>query len=151
MLTLDININQIAKPIVKETKDRKFTTIKIPARRKKNLSAELNKNLDVFILAIEGSYKHLKELDQEKIGNLLKDTDSIIDDLYSFDEKLSKKDYLDNNDVKEKIKYLLKALYKFESILHKSKYKNSPYEKTPQNIINGISKLNRKTLLKITE
>lgn len=89
MLTnLNINIKQIAEPLVGKSKAKKFSAIKTPSINKKKLSIKFNHKFDVFILAIEGSYSHLKELDKEKSKKLLKDTDKIIEDFYSLDNLL---------------------------------------------------------------
>lgn len=149
LTTLNINIKEIAEPLVGKPKAHTFDIIKAPPTSKKTLSLKLNNKLDVFILAIEGSYQHLKELDKEKSKKLLKDTDEIVENFYSLDDLLSKKNYLDHPDLKNKIKYLFKALYKFESILHKNTYKDSPINKTSQDIIDNISKINRNTLSKL--
>lgn len=151
MISLDINIKQIAKPLEKETKGRNFATIKIPTNSKKSLDKELSKKLDVFILAIEGSLKHLDEIDMLKSKKLLKETDIIINDFYSFDDKLSKIHYFQNPKIKEKIKYLLKNLHTFESIVRKNTLKEKPVIKTPKKIADDISKLNRKSISKVLE
>lgn len=147
---LNINIKQIAEPLVGKSKAKKFESIKTSSISKQNLSVKFNHKLDVFILAIEGSYSHLNELDKEKSKKLLKDTDKIIEDFYSLDNLLSKKNYLENQDLNKKFKYLFKALYKFESILHKNTYRNVTVNKTPQAVVDNISRINKNTLSNLT-
>jgi len=149
LTTLDINIKQIAAPIVGESKANKFAAIKSSSVSNKKLSFQLNNRLGVFILAIEGAYQHLKELDKEKSKKLLKDTGKTIEDFYTLDDFLSKKKYLNNQELKEKIKYLFKVLYKFESMLYKNTYKDTPVKKTSQRIVDNLSKINRTTLSKL--
>jgi hypothetical protein len=44
------------------------------------------------------------------------------------------------------MKYLFKALYKFENMLHKVSYKDAIIHKTPLDIVENISKMNRRNL-----
>lgn len=147
LLTLDIK--QMAGPLVGKTKGIRFATIKTTSAKKEAVGLKLSKKLDVFILAIEGAYQHVKELDEEKATKLLQDTNRIIEDFYSLDDLLLEKNYLSSQELKKKIKYLFKTLYKFESILHKTAYKNTPLNKTSQDIIDGISKINKNTISKL--
>lgn len=149
LTTLDINIKHIAAPLVGEPKAKKFAAIKSSSVSDKKLSFQLNNRVGVIILAIEGAYQHLKELNKEKSKKLLKDTGKTIEDFYALDDLLFEKKYLDNQELKEKIKYLFKVLYKFESMLHKNAYKDTPVQKTSQDIVDNLSEINRTTLSKL--
>lgn len=148
LLTLDIN--QMAEPIVKETKHSSFF-VGILSFVKKRFANKMNRKLDTFILALEGAYQHAEELDSQKAEKLLIDTKKIIDDLYSINEEFKKDNYLGNKKLSEKFQYLLSTLYKFESKLHKVTYKDAPIVKTPNEILNGISKINKRNLSKLVD
>jgi hypothetical protein len=141
LLTLDIN--QMAEPIVKESRHPGFL-IGILSFVKKRFAKKINIKLDAFILELEGSFLHTEELEVKDAEKLLFDTKKIINDLYSINEDLKKEHYFDNEILREKFQYLLKTLYKFESKLHKIVYKDVPVIKTPDEILNGISKINKR-------
>lgn len=149
MLVLDVDIKQIAAPLVGKHKAEKFAVLKSPISSESDLVLNLTNKLDVIILAVEGSFRHLKELDKEKSKRLLKDTNETIEDFYSFDDLLSERNFFNNQDLKKKVSYLFKALYKFESLLHKNTYKDTPIDKTPPEIADNISKLNKRNLSKL--
>ncbi len=147
LLTLDIN--QMAEPIVKETKHNSFF-LGMLFFVKKNVLRKLNRKLDTFILTLEGSFQHIEELDIEKASILLNNTKKIINDFYLIDENLKEDNYLGDEKLSAKFQYLLRTLYKFESTLHKITYKDTPVLKTPNEILNGISKINIQNLSKFT-
>lgn len=142
LATLDINIIQIAEPLIGKTENGKFNFIT------KTSVSQLHDKLDVFILAIEGACSHLKFLDAKKSKKLLNETNDIIEDFYALDDILSSQNDFSDKDLKEKMNYSLKTLYKFESILHKNVYKNQPVHKAPKDITDKISKINKNTLSK---
>jgi hypothetical protein len=148
LLTLDIN--QMAEPIVKESRHPGFL-IGILSFVKKRFAKKINIKLDAFILELEGSFLHTEELEVKDAEKLLFDTKKIINDLYSINEDLKKEHYFDNEILREKFQYLLKTLYKFESKLHKIVYKDVPVIKTPDEILNGISKINKRNLSKLVD
>lgn len=148
LLTLDIN--QMAEPIVKETRHPGFL-IGILSFVKKRFAKKINIKLDAFILELEGSFLHVEELDLQNAEKLLLDTKKIISDLYSINEDLKKEGYFNNEILRKKFQYLLNTLYKFESKLHKIVYKNVPVIKTPDEILNGISKINKRNLSKLVD
>lgn len=141
LLTLDINL--MAEQVIKERNQPSFF-LRFLYFIKTKVVKRINRDLDSFILSLEGAYKHAEELDTQSALSLLKDTKIVITKLDSFDEKLMKDNYLDDEQLKQKLKYLLNALYKFESILHKTSYQDAPFLKTPEEISEGISKLNQR-------
>ncbi|TPG41699.1 hypothetical protein [Flavobacterium pectinovorum] len=148
LLTLDIN--QMAEPIVQETRHPSFL-IGILSFVKKRFAKKISSKLDFFILELEGSYLHVEELDQQNAEKLLFDTKKIIADFYIINEDLKKDNYFDNDSLSEKFNYLFKTLYKFESKLHKIAYKDVAVTKTPDEILNGISKINKRNLSKLVD
>ena len=148
LLTLDIN--QMAKPIVQETSHPSFF-LGVLSFVKKRFAKKINKTLDPFILTLEGSFLHTEELEAHNAEKLLFDTKKIIDRLDKINEDLKKDGYLDDEVLSAKFQYLLKTLYKFESKLHKIAYKDVPVTKTPDEIINGISKINKRNLSKLPD
>lgn len=147
----------MAEPVVKETKITRFGFFSGVTRflswlipyLEKRLSKTLNRELNSFILGLEGAQKHLAELDENNAMLLLKDTKRIIGIIESFENELKKDNYLNDPLLKDKFKYLLSTLYKFESLLHKIAYSNAPVEKTDEQIKKGIIKTNRKNLAKL--
>lgn len=153
LLTLDIN--QMAEPIVKETRPpgflARFLSFRTKRFAKKIIAQKINIKLDIFILELEGSFLHTEELETKEAEKLLSDTKKISDELYSINEDLKKADYFNEEILNEKFQYLLKTLYKFESKLHKIVYKDVPVVKTSDEILNGISKINKRNLSKLVD
>lgn len=148
-MLLLLDINQMAEPIVKEAGYSSFL-VRILSFFKRRFASKLNPRLDAFILSLEGSFQHISELDSNEAKDLLSDTKKIIDDFYLINEDLKKDNYLDDQSLNDKFQYLLKTLYKFESKLHKITYKDSPIVKTPDGILSGISKINKRNLSKLS-
>jgi hypothetical protein len=148
LLTLDIN--QMAKPIVEETKNSSFFVGMLYFVKSK-YAKKLNNKLDAFILSLEGAFQYTEELNHEKATELLLNTKKTIDNLYAISEDLKKDNYLDDKNISEKFQYLLKTLYKFESKLHQIIYKNTPVIKTCPELLDGISKINKRNLSKLVD
>ena len=148
LLTLDINL--MAEPIVKETRHSSFL-VGMLSFVKRRFAKKINSQLDAFILTLEGSLQHTEELDTQMAEKLLMDTKKTIDDLFLINENLKKDNYLGDKILDDKFQYLSKTLYKFESRLHKVTYKDVPVTKTPDEIVNGISKINKRNLSKLVD
>lgn len=145
-MVLDLNINDITKPVIEEVNRGNFVKRFIVKTLQKSLIKRLvniNSTLDDTILRIEGTYAHLKELTPESaIKTLLQIKESIekLENLYDVVEEEC--DFLDNDNLKLKYKYLLKALYKSEAITHKIAYREKETLKTDDTIKDGIIKMN---------
>jgi len=157
-MQLALNIEHFAKPVVNETRLIKLAFIKLAFidhilkflvflqnRIKKNL----HKDIDNLILVVEGFYSHSKKLTPLEAELLLKSIKRVILKIDKLDENMQEINYLRDDQLKEKFKYMLKSLYKIESIVHKEVYKNVSVEKTPEEILNGTSEMNNLYLSKI--
>ena len=147
-MQLALNIEHFAKPVVAETQLVRFVSnflFFLHSRIKKSL----HKDVDNLILAVEGFYSHTNELSLTQADLLLKSTKRVILKLDKMDEEMQGMDYLKDEVLKEKFKYMLKSVYKMESILHKSVYKNNPTQKTSDELLNGTSTMNNLYLSKL--
>ncbi|MFV7235905.1 hypothetical protein [Flavobacterium sp. ZB4R12] len=146
-MQLALNIEHFAKPVVTETRISfvsNFFGILF-----KGIKKRLYNDIDNFILAVEGFYPYSEKLELSEAAKLLERTKLVISKLNKIDEDLYKDDYLKDQILKEKYKYMLKSIYKMESILHKTIYKNSPVEKTDKTILKGISDMNKRNMSKL--
>lgn len=143
-----LNIEHFAKPVVAETHLLKYV-LKFLYFLHDRFKKSIHKDIDNLILAVEGFYPHSKELSTSQAQLLLKSTKRVIVKLDKMDEKMHKMNYLNDISLKEKFKYMLKTLYKMESILHKEVYKNTPVEKTDKALLKGISDMNSRNIPKL--
>jgi len=147
LLTLDIN--QMAEPVVEKTMRTSFL-LRFFSFLEKRLIKDVSNVLDSAILKVEGSFSHIEELSNNETLILLSDTKKIISRFESLNESLLKHNYFSDNSVKEKFLYLNQVLYKFESLLHVASYKDAEVLKTPDEIKQGLAKLSRKNLTRLT-
>jgi|AntDeeMinimDraft_4_1070355.scaffolds.fasta_scaffold07128_3 hypothetical protein len=144
LLTLDIK--EMAAPILSKNKQENFAVLQ--SCNDVELPKVLGKKMDSFVLEIEGTNLHLNKLSSLETKELLDDTKIVIKQFYKFYDILGKANYFSDVILEQKMSYLLKTLYKFESILHKITYKDKNIEKTPEKILTGIAKVNLRTLSK---
>ncbi|RYM31481.1 hypothetical protein ERX46_16370 [Brumimicrobium glaciale] len=147
--TLNINIIQISAALTGILQSENLHEIPAPSYYKEKTNSDFFKKADVFILAVEGSYKYLDNLNLEESKELLTDTKGVIDEFYQLEESLNEVGSIENEISKIKFKHIYKTLYKFENILHKNVFKNVEIIKTPSDVLDGISKTNRRTLSKL--
>ena len=152
-MQLELNIEHFARPVVAENRLIKNIIIKyllgFLVFLQKRLKKKLYKDIDNLILAVEGFYPHIKQMELSEAKQLLERTKLVISKLNKIDEDLYKDNYLKDQILKEKYNYMLKSVYKMESILHKEVYKNIPVEKTDEKISKGISDMNRRNMSKL--
>lgn len=152
-MQLALNIEHFAKPVVSETRLIKLAFIKhllkFAVFLQNRIKKRLHKDIDNLILVVEGFYSHSKELTQLEAELLLASIKRVIPKIDKLDENMQEINYLRDDQLKEKFKYMLKSLYKIESIVHKEVYKNVPVEKTSEEILNGTAKMNNLYLSKI--
>lgn len=157
-MQLALNIEHFAKPVVSETRLVKIAFIKLSFINhilkfvfflQKGLKKKLHKDIDNLILVVEGFYSHSKELTPLEAQLLLTSIKRVISQIDKRDESMKEVNYFRDVELKEKFKYMLKSLYKIESIVHKEVYKNIPVEKTSAEILNGTSEMNNLYLSKI--
>lgn len=147
-MTLSINIEQMAKPVLNET--GKISIIsKLSNFLLEKTELFLNKfiiniirDMDVFILSVEGSYSHIDKLLPSEAKNILDKTKKVISDLENLNEKLLKSNYFENEALKVKSKFMLKVIYKAESKLHKIVYKNERIKPTDNSLKEGVNRMN---------
>lgn len=106
------------------------------------IKQRLTNYLDSLILTLEGFLPHIETLSSEIATKELKATKKVLEQLIKVNEKFEEINYLDDDKFKEKYLHSLKLLYQTESKLHKAVYKNKPVEKTPNELIDGIMKMN---------
>lgn len=147
LLTLDIN--EMTAPVVKEAKWTSLL-LKFFSFLQKTSLKNIDSVLSSTILKIEGSYSHIDELTPEEALSLLNDTKNMISKLESLNESLVIKDYFGSKSIKEKFIYLNQVLFKFESLLHKASYKNTPILETSPETKKGIASLRNRNLSNMT-
>lgn len=143
-----LHIENISKPLVLESRKANFVfsvsgfllnflnaiVIKIKQR--------LMNYLDSLILTLEGFLPHIETITSETATKELQATKKVLRQIINLSEKFDKANYFDDEKFKEKYLYTLKLLYQTESKLHKAVYKNKPIEKTPNELTDGIMKMN---------
>ena len=147
-MTLSINIEQMAQPVMNET-GRTFLVSKFVHFLLNKLEFLLEKmikrmcnDIDIFILSLEGSLKHLSDLSPEESKKVLIETKKVIIKLDKMGEKLNKSNFYDNELLKSKYLYMQKSIYKIESKLHKISFKNELISPTENYIKEGVIKMN---------
>ncbi|KFF17346.1 hypothetical protein [Flavobacterium hydatis] len=145
----ELNIERYTKPLVKDTEYIGILSGIINFMQW-NVRRRLNRHLGKLIQGLENTdTESFTKATPEQLENLLIDVNNAIQQITKLDEDFSKVDYLKKSKVHEKIEKILAAFYKIESILHKTKYKNIPIEKTSPKIIEGITKMNRRNMSKL--
>ncbi|AIY14644.1 hypothetical protein [Cellulophaga baltica] len=104
----------------------------------KSVSSEL----DITILALEGLMVRTEKLSAEDSEKMLESTSLAIKKFDLIAHEISSIDYFESNEIKDKIKYSQKCLYKLEAKLNRNVYKQKYIFSTPSEIKDGISKLN---------
>lgn len=144
-MILNLNIYDITQPVIKEANKssllKRFLIKSMEGFLTKRLS-KLNSAIEDSILKVEGTHVHLKELSTESANDMLIQIKQSISNLEKIYEKMQEHNFLNNNELKLKFKYLLKSLYKSEAITHKIVYKEKETLKTDESIKKGIIKMN---------
>jgi len=147
-MNLSINIEQMARPVVNEA-GRMHLVSSFLHFLAKQLQFILDKqikrmcdDIDIFILSLEGSFKHLEKLSPNESKKLLIDTKKIIIKLDGIGEDLQKTNYFDNELLKSKYSYMLKSVYKIESKLHRISFKDKEKFPTETSLKEGVIKMN---------
>lgn len=144
-MVLNLNTYDITQPFIKEANKSSFLKrILINSLERFLLKriSKLNSTLDNSILKVEGTHIHLKELSTESANDMLIQIKDSIVNLENLYDEMQKCDFLENNELKIKFKYLLKVIYKSEAITHKIAYRDKETLKTDESIKNGIIKMN---------
>lgn len=147
-MTLSINIENITKPVFKETSSFfTFDPVLNLAQSffKKLIDISIKRicnDIDTATLSIEGAFSHVKNIEQHEAEKLLKETVVVINKLSKLEDRFKKTDFFDSKILKSKFTYMLKSIYKFESKLHKAVYKNAPTLKTDEDLKRGVIKMN---------
>jgi hypothetical protein len=144
-MTIDININEITLPVIKETERssfiKRFVVSKIEGYFEKKVAKSITAVEDT-ILKIEGSHFHLKKFSVESAKRILPSIKKAIETLENRFDVLEKINFFENKELKVKYKYLLKSIYKSEAIIHKIAFSNEKTLSTDKSIKNGIIKMN---------
>ncbi len=111
---------------------------------------KMNKSIDDLIFRLEGSAKHLNALDEETATRLLTDTKKVLADFDKLDDRLAKKNYLEDSELKQRFALLLKTLFAYELKLHKIVYANAPIIKTDSETIKDMAALSLSTMENIS-
>jgi hypothetical protein len=147
-MQLALNIEHFAKPVIAETRLARYVSNFLFFLQSRVVKS-LHKDIDNLILAVEGFYFHAKELSPAQADLVLKNTKRVILKLDKMDEEMQSMDYLNDVLLKEKIKYMLKSVYKMEGILHKAVYKSAVTQKVSDELTNGVAKMNGMYLSKM--
>lgn len=144
-MVLNLNINEITQPVIKEVNRssfiKRFLIKSLEGFLSKRIS-KLNSTFDNSILKVEGTHVHLKELSSESAIQMLPQIKDSIVNLEKLYEEMQECDFLENDELKSKFKYLLKSLYKSEAITHKIAFREKETLKTDKSIKDGIIKMN---------
>ena len=144
-MVLNLNINDITQPVIKEVNRSSFVRrfiIKSLEGLLERIVSNLNNTLNNSILMIEGTHNHLKELSPESADKMLFEIKEVIIALEKQYERLEKSNFLDSDELKSKYKYLLKSIYKSEAITHKIAFRGKKTLKTDESIKDGIINMN---------
>lgn len=150
-MTIDININEITLPVIKETERSSFMKRFIVNKIEGYFERKVCKSIvtvEETILKIEGSHIHLKKFSIESAEIILPSIKRAIETLENRFDVLEKINFFENKELKVKYKYLLKSLYKSEAIIHKIAFSNKETLSTDKSIKNGIIKMNSTFLKK---
>lgn len=146
-MVLNININDITKPVIRESNNGSFFTRLLRKYLEKCIKkrfSKLNKVLDNTLLKIEGTHEYLKRISPDEAVEILPDIKNSISLLEKEYEIFEKENFHNYSELKSKYKYLLKSMYKSEAIATKISYRNQKFEKNEvdRTIKEGIIKMN---------
>ncbi|MGB2528554.1 hypothetical protein [Flagellimonas sp. SN16] len=108
----------------------------------KKIVSDLITDLDSAILAIEGGMPRIEDLSIEQAKELSVRNSDAIDRLDKIAIKFSHINFFENDEIKNKMKYLQKCLYRMDAKLHKKIYKESEKISTPEELLDGVISLN---------
>lgn len=77
----------------------------------------LKKEINSFIFMIDGVISHINELDSKHLVEVHKDIQRVIDAMSKVDEIYQDIQYMEDEEIKNGMRYLLKSLYKLEARL----------------------------------
>ena len=147
-MTLSINIEQMARPVVNET-GRIFFVSKFLHFLIEKLEFVLERivkrmidDFDMFILSIEGSYSHIEKLSPSEASKLLIETKKVIIKLDDIGDNLQKLNYFDSKPLKSKFIYMQKSVYKAESKLHRISFRDKETIRTENTLKEGVIRMN---------
>lgn len=148
-MQLALNIEDFSKPILSDTKKAdilynagyfgKFLSFFFD-----KIKERLNKDLDRLIIMLEGYNLRIDELKNDTAVSQLKTVKVVFKELVKAHEKFEKINFMNDSELEDKFSYTLKTIYQTENKLHKVVYRNMPVEKSPQELIDGVMRMNGK-------
>ena len=150
-MTVTLDLQGKASPIINEARIAEWVWKFFKFNPLQYVQTHFKKKLDELILPIEGFLRHINELAKEDAEELLAPTRKIIRIFDKYDQLLALSEYAQDVQLKEKYKYLLKTLYRLESLLHIQATKDIPVEKTPDYIREGIVGISRASVHRIQQ
>ena len=138
ILTLDIQ--KKAAPIIRQTH-------KVRLGLKSGASQNISEDINDLILTIEGFDNHVFALGKAEAKGLLDETNKVIAAFIDIDEEINAVSNTGDEEIIERFKYALKALYKLKSLLHLAYTKDVAVKKTPNDIKEGLSAISRAAVL----
>lgn len=148
-MQLTINIQDFSRPVVQETNKTDYLwfnssnfLLKIFTFFISRIKSKLNKKLDKLILVVEGFNPHIKELSIGDAEKALTDFEKVIKEMIKAKEKMDEINFFNDDDLKKKFNFSLNLLFTTESMLYKEVYKNKPFIKTPDELIDGVMRMN---------
>lgn len=126
-MTIDININDITQPVIKETSVsslmKRFLVNRIESYFVRK-TAKMILSVEETILKIEGSHVHLKKLSPKSAKEILPDITKAIEVLEKRFYILEEIKFFDSRELRDKYNYLLATVYKSETITFEISKKN---------------------------
>ncbi len=100
------------------------------------------KELDYCILALEGMMNRVEKLNAKQAQGVIENITLAVVRFDKITKNIASFDYFESKEVKDRVKYTQKCLYKIESKLHRKIYREKNISSTPKEFKDGISKLN---------
>jgi hypothetical protein len=138
-----IDIEQMARPVVKNAGRTSLISRFLHFFLNRSLKS-FCQELDSFILSLEGSLKHIENLDEDGAMKLLQSTKKTISKMDEIGEELQKVSYFENQNLKEKYIYMQNILYKIEGRLHRITFQNKKKFSSEDSLKRGVIKMNSK-------
>jgi hypothetical protein len=138
ILTLDIQ--KKAAPIIRQTH-------KVTLWSTSDASQRISEDINDLILTIEGFDNHVFSLNKVQAKALLDETNKVIAVFVDIDDALTSVSGIGSEEIIEKFKYALKALFKLKSLLHLAYTKDVSVKQTSRDVREGLSAASRAAVL----
>ncbi|MFC7774071.1 hypothetical protein [Flavobacterium sp. GCM10027622] len=141
-------IEEYSEAIVKETKSETSyptgfwmvdTFVKFFIKR---TNKKVIRKLDQLRMAVDSFSSIVDNMSIDQAEKALKEVKEFTKKIITSSEEYKKLNFPEDSRLEDAFKNTLHVMFRYENLLHKRIYKDSPIIKTPENLRNGVMKMN---------